>query len=188
MDETVELQARLQFLIDNEIPTGIAPELRLCLAVLRQAVIDYFEGDPMDRYSAWEYFARSPLYAQTLQCFGLPPDLLPAGVDVGGGYRRNDVSTTEETESLGLEKLVRELSGAQLKVVLAMGGMLPLPNSAGAIARACDLNRTTAAVALEQLSKLGLVEMEMDGTTKTWALPAEVRKLLQEVWGRKPAS
>lgn len=183
MDRQGELQERFQILLQNDIPTSMAPEARLLMAILRQSVLDYFHGSPLERYGAWEYFSASPLYILTLRVFNLPDDLLPAGVEVEKIYRRKVMETIEE-DPLALKRLVRELSGAQLKVLLAMGGMLPLPGSAGMIANACGLNRTTAVVALEQLEKQALVSMELDGKARTWSLPAEVRAALQEVWGR----
>jgi hypothetical protein len=185
-DPNANLQARLQTLLDHDVPGGLMPEEQLCLAVLRQAVIDYFGEDPIERYSAWEYFAHSPLYALTLRLFRLPPDLLPPGVNIDKGFRRSPMTTLKDSKDVDLEQLVISLSGSQLKVMLTMGNMLPLlPTSAGVIAQACNLNRGTVMAALEQMRMQNLVASESDGNTVVWLLPPHVRKLLQAVWGRK---
>lgn len=41
-------RTRIQSLIDLELSSGLAPYDRLLLAILRQAIIDYFDDDPTD--------------------------------------------------------------------------------------------------------------------------------------------
>ena len=51
IDES-ELQARLAYLLDLDISPALSPDQRLLLAILRQAVLDYFGDDPLERLSA----------------------------------------------------------------------------------------------------------------------------------------
>lgn len=175
------LQARIQYLLDLDISTGLPPDQRLLLAILRQSVIDYFGDDPLERLSAALYFARSPVYKSTLQLFNLPDDLLPIGVDLSAFKRKENLNQDFETDPLRLETLVRQLSGTQLKIVLTMG-LLPLPAATRKISLNCGLTRSTVLVALEQLATQGLVERHDDGRP-VWSLPAPVRRVLDEVWG-----
>ncbi|HMT19926.1 MAG TPA: hypothetical protein PKE20_01550 [Promineifilum sp.] len=176
------LQARMQYLLDLDISTGLPPDQRLLLAILRQSVIDYFGDDPLERLSAALYFARSPVYKSTLQLFNLPDDLLPVGVDLSAFKRKENLNQDFETDPLRLETLVRQLSGTQLKIVLTMG-LLPLPAATRKISLNCGLTRSTVLVALEQLATQGLVERHDDGSRPVWSLPAPVRRVLDEVWG-----
>lgn len=176
------LQARIQYLLDLDISTGLPPDQRLLLAILRQSVIDYFGDDPLERLSAALYFARSPVYKSTLQLFNLPDDLLPVGVDLSAFKRKENLNQDFETDPLRLETLVRQLSGTQLKIVLTMG-LLPLPAATRKISLNCGLTRSTVLVALEQLATQGLVERHDDGGRPVWSLPAPVRRVLDEVWG-----
>jgi len=176
------LEARLQYLLDLDISPSLTPEQRLLLAVLRQAVLDYFGDDPLERLSAALYFARSPLYRMTLAQFNLPADLLPAGVDLTAFRRKEAMDAAHEHDPLRLETLVRQLSGTQLKVILTMG-LLPLPVAVRPISLSCALTRSTVMVALDQLLTQRLVERHYEGTRAMWSLNNEVRRVLAEVWG-----
>jgi len=177
------LQARLQYLLDLDISPELTPEQRLLLAVLRQAVLDYFDDDPLERLSAALYFARSPIYRATLRLFDLPATLLPEGVDLTA-FRRKEEMAANEPDPLRLETLVHQLSGTQLKVILTMG-LLPLPATARAIALNSGLVRQTTLGALEQLTAQGLVRRHDDGPRPVWSFSDEVRRVLLEVWGGK---
>ena len=50
--DAAALQVRIDYLLDLDLPTNLPPEQRLLLAVLRQAVVDYFGDDPLERLSA----------------------------------------------------------------------------------------------------------------------------------------
>jgi len=178
------LQARLQYLLDLDISTELTPEQRLLLAVLRQAVLDYFDDDPLERLSAALYFARSPIYRATLRLFNLPATLLPEGVDLTAFRRKEAMVAANEPDPLRLETLVHQLSGTQLKVILTMG-LLPLPATARAIALNSGLVRQTTLGALEQLTAQGLVRRHDDGPRPMWSFNDEVRRVLLEVWGGK---
>lgn len=161
-----------------DIPHRLEPEQRLCLAVLRQAVLDYFGDDPAQKQSAAEYFAESPMYQLTLRMFKLPTDLLPTGVDIGQSSGDADGAPVDP---LKLETLVHELSGTQLKVMLTMG-LLQLPASAGSISKQCRLNRGTVLSALSQLAEQGLVMTVDTGLYTIWTVPAQARRFLDELW------
>jgi hypothetical protein len=176
------LQARMQYLLDLDISTGLPPDQRLLLAILRQSVIDYFGDDPLERLSAALYFARSPVYKTTLQLFNLPDDLLPVGIDLSAFKRKENLNQEFEIDPLRLETLVRQLSGTQLKIVLTMG-LLPLPAATRKISLNCGLTRSTVLVALDQLATQGLVERREGDGRAVWSLPPEVRRVLDEVWG-----
>ena len=178
------LQARLRYLIDLDISPELAPEQRLLLAVLRQAVVDYFGDDPLERLNAALYFTRSPIYQVTLHLFNLPATLLPEGVDLTAFRRREQMAEANEPDALRLETLVHQLSGTQLKVILTMG-LLPLPATTRAIALNGGLVRQTTRAALEQLATKGLVRCYDDGQRPTWSFSDEVRRVLAEVWGGK---
>lgn len=178
------LQARLAYLLDLDISPSLRPEERLLLAVLRQAVVDYFGDDPLERLSAALYFARSPLYRMTLRQFGLPDHTLPEGVDLSA-FRRELPMNTEHMDPLRLETLVRQLSGTQLKVVLTMG-LLSLPATTRKISLNCGLGRATVMAALDQLSRLGLVQRNDDAPHAEWSLGDEVWRVLAKVWGDDP--
>lgn len=175
-----ERRAYVRQMMDQEIAPGATPEKRLCLAILRQAVADYFSDDLRQREDAAQYFAHSPLYQWTLHLFGLPQDMLPEGMQLI--FSDTGEVVLPEKEKLALETLVRELSGAQLKVVLTMG-LLATPASAGRISRRCELNRGTVMAALSQLMEQGLVEAYEEKNYMVWGLPDEVRRLLSDMWG-----
>jgi hypothetical protein len=174
------LQARLQYLLDLDISTALPPDYRLLLAVLRQAVVDYFGDDPIEQLDAALYFAHSSVYRQTLQLFNLPDDLLPMGIDLCD-FRRGERMNDYRLDPLRLETLVRDLSGTQLKIVLTMG-LVTLPATTRTIGLKCGLTRSTVIAALDQLAIQGLVER--DGELRpVWSLPAAVRAVVDEVWG-----
>ena len=156
------LQARLQYLLDLDISPELTPEQRLLLAVLRQAVVDYFGDDPVEQLNAALYFCHSPIYFATLRLFNLPATLLPEGVDLTAFRRRDQMAETNEPDALRLETLVHQLSGTQLKVILTMG-LLSLPATTRAIALNGGLVRQTTRAALEQLATKGLVHCDDDG-------------------------
>jgi hypothetical protein len=175
------LQTRLQYLLDLDISTSLPPDQRLLLAVLRQAVVDYFGEDPVEQLDAALYFAHSPVYRQTLQLFNLPDDLLPLGIDLCAFRRKRSMNRDYELDPLRLETLVRQLSGTQLKIVLTMG-LLLLPATTRTISLNCGLTRSTVLMALEQLAAQGLVER--DGEVRpVWSFPVAVRQVIDEVWG-----
>lgn len=177
-----EQQQRLQHLIDMEVDHNLPPEHRLLLAVLRQAFLDYFGEEPVERQSAAEYFALSPLYRLTLNLLEMPDDMLPAGIEPAALQEALRMNDAHDLETLRMETLVRQLSGSQLKVVLTMG-LLSLPASAGKIAAGCQISRTAVTPALLQLLEQGLVERHDRGTHQFWSLPPAVAELLNEVWG-----
>jgi len=185
-DDTTEraLQARLAYLLDLDISPRLRPEERLLLAVLRQAVVDYFGDDPLERLSAALYFARSPLYQMTLRQFGLPDHTLPEGVDLSA-FRREVPMNAKHMDPLQLETLVRQLSGTQLKIVLTMG-LLSLPATTRKISLNCGLGRATVMAALDQLSRQGLVQRNDDAPHAEWSLGDEVWRVLAKVWGDEP--
>jgi hypothetical protein len=176
-----DLQARLQQLLDLDISSALSPDHRLLLAVLRQAVLDYFGEDPLEQLDAALYFAHSPIYRLTLQLFDLPEDLLPTGIDLCDFRRRERMNGNNKVDPPRLETLVRDLSGTQLKIVLTMG-LVVLPATTRTISLKCGLTRSTVLAALEQLAAQGLVER--DGELRpVWSLPAAVRAVVDEVWG-----
>lgn len=177
-----ELNARIQHLLDLDIPDSLTPDQRLLLAILRQAVVDYFGDDPLYQLSAAIYFAREPVYRATLQLFNLPDDLLPAGVDLSAYRREERMNDEYEPDPMRLETLVRRLSGTQLKVVLTMG-LLPLPATTRKISLKCGLTRSTVLIALNQLSDQGLVVRGEEGGRPIWSLPETVREMMKEIWG-----
>ncbi len=174
-------RTRAQSLIDLELSSGLAPYDRLLLAILRQAIIDYFDDDPTEQLSASLYFAQSPFYGAVLQRFNLPEDTLPIGVDLTDFRRKEKMNNNCEPEPLVLETLVRRLSGTQLKIVLTMG-LLPQPVVTRRISLKCQISRSTTLVALEHLAQQGLViRHEIDGRA-AWAFPAVVARIIQSVW------
>lgn len=182
-----EREKWLQHLMDIELPTSLPPHHRLLLAVLKQSVLDYFGDDPVEALDAQWYFAESSVYRTTLQLFNLPDDLLPHGVDVSGFRRKTRMNANKETDPLKLETLVRQLSGTQLKIVLTMG-LLSLPAVTKKISLQCGVSRSTALVALDQMTLQGLVvREEMDGRA-VWSFADEVRRLVAEVWGTQGGS
>ncbi len=178
--ESEERRAYLRRVMAQEIPTALTPVQRLCLAILRQAVADYFGNDLQQREDAAQYFAHSPLYQSTLRLFGLPPDMLPEGMELI--FSDTGEVVMPEKATLALETLVRRLSGTQLKVMMTMG-LLDGPASAGRISRHCQLHRGTVMAALSQLMEEGLVESLEEKNYMVWTLPDEVRRLLSDMWG-----
>lgn len=176
MSTDKKAQSQLQQLLNLQVSNHLEPEQRLCLAVLRQAVLDYFGEDPTLKQSAADYFARSTLYKLTLQMLRLPVDLLPIGIDLG--RHPQDV---EPVDPLKLETLVNELSGTQLKVMLSLG-LLELPVSAGAISKQCRLNRATVLKALAEMAEQGLVKPLDSGLYTIWTVPAGARLFLDRLW------
>lgn len=177
-------QARLAYLLDLDLPVNLPPDQRLLLAVLRQAVVDYFGDDPLERLSAGLYFARSPVYRTTLQLFNLPEDALPLGVDLRAFRKEERMDDDFKPGALSLATLVRRLTGTQLKIVLTMG-LLPLPATTRQISLHGGLTRSTVLSAMEQLVRQELVHKHHDGLRPTWSLPAGVQRVLAEVWGAK---
>lgn len=177
MSPDKQAQSQLQQLLNLQVSNHLEPEQRLCLAVLRQAVLDYFGEDPLLKQSAADYFTRSTLYKLTLQMFRLPVDLLPIGIDLG----REPEDAAEPVDPLKLETLVNELSGTQLKVMLSLG-LLELPVSAGAISKQCRLNRATVLKALAEMAEQGLVKPLDSGLYTIWTVPAGARLFLDRLW------
>lgn len=177
MSTDKKAQSQLQQLLNVQISNELEPEQRLCLAVLRQAVLDYFGDSPELKQSAADYFAHATLYKLTLQMFRLPTDLLPIGIELG----RAPDDPAESVDPLRLETLVHELSATQLKVILNLG-LLDLPVSAGAVARQCRLNRATVLKALAELAEQGLVKPLDTGLYTMWTVPAQAQRFLNELW------
>ena len=182
--DSAALQARIDYLLDLDLPADLPPDQRLLLAVLRQAVVDFFGDDPLERLSAGLYFARSPVYRTTLQLFNLPEDTLPLGVDLSAFRREEKMDDDFTPGALSLATLVRRLTGTQLKIVLTMG-LLPLPATTRQISLHGGLTRSTVLSAMEQLVRQELVQRHHDGLRPTWSLPDGVQRVLDEVWGAK---
>ena len=178
------LQARLDYLLDHDLPANLPPDQRLLLAVLRQAVVDYFGADRLERLSAGLYFARSSVYRTTLQLFNLPEDTLPLGVDLSAFRKEEKMDDDFRPGALSLATLVRRLTGTQLKIVLTMG-LLPQPVTTRQISLHGGLSRSTVLGAMEQLVRQELVRRHDDGLRPTWSLPEGVQRVLDEVWGAK---
>ena len=171
----------VQYLLDLDISLELPPSHRLLLGVLRQAIVDYFGDDPVQRFSAALYFATSPLYRATLQAFDLAEDVLPLGVDLTAFRRKEKMNQQDEPDPLQLETLVRELTGNQLKIVLTMG-LLELPVVTRKISLRCGLTRSTVLIALDHLETQGLVvRHEIDGRL-AWSFPAAVSVIINEIW------
>ncbi len=183
-NDSAALQARIDYLVDLDLPANLPPNQRLLLAVLRQAVVDYFGDDPLERLSAGLYFARSPVYRTTLQLFNLPENTLPLGVDLSAFRREEKMDEDFTPGALSLAGLVRRLTGTQLKIVLTMG-LLPLPATTRQISLHGGLSRSTVIGAMEQLVRQELVRRHDDGLRPTWSLPDGVQRVLDEVWGGK---
>lgn len=183
-NDSAALQARIDYLVDLDLPANLPPNQRLLLAVLRQAVVDYFGDDPLERLSAGLYFARSPVYRTTLQLFNLPENTLPLGVDLSAFRREEKMDDDFTPGALSLAGLVRRLTGTQLKIVLTMG-LLPLPATTRQISLHGGLSRSTVIGAMEQLVRQELVRRHDDGLRPTWSLPDGVQRVLDEVWGGK---
>ncbi len=183
-NDSAALQARIDYLVDLDLPANLPPDQRLLLAVLRQAVVDYFGDDPLERLSAGLYFARSPVYRTTLQLFNLPENTLPLGVDLSAFRREEKMDDDFTPGALSLAGLVRRLTGTQLKIVLTMG-LLPLPATTRQISLHGGLSRSTVIGAMEQLVRQELVRRHDDGLRPTWSLPDGVQRVLDEVWGGK---
>lgn len=184
-DPTAALQARLGYMLDLDLPVELPPDQRLLLAVLRQAVVDYFGDDPLERLSAGLYFARSPVYRTTLQLFNLPEDALPLGVDLSAFRREERMDDDFTPGALSLATLVRRLTGTQLKIVLTMG-LLPLPATTRQISLHSGLTRSTVLGAMGALVSQELVRRHDDGLRPSWSLPDGVQRVLDEVWGSRP--
>ncbi|MCZ2114725.1 MAG: MarR family transcriptional regulator [Anaerolineae bacterium] len=176
----------VQNLMDIDIPGNLPPIYRLLLAVLRQAVIDYFGDDPMQQSSAADYFKYSSFYRETLEYFNLPDNLLPVGVDLSAYRQEEPLNNDYELDPMKLETLVRQLSGTQLKIVLTMG-LMPLPALTRQIGFQCGLSRSTTLTALSQLLIQGLITREKRGDRDMWAFPASVQQVIKEVWGTRGA-
>ena len=178
------LQARLGYMLDLDLPVELPPDQRLLLAVLRQAVVDYFGDDPLERLSAGLYFARSPVYRTTLQLFNLPEDALPLGIDLSAFRREERMDDNFMPGALSLATLVRRLTGTQLKIVLTMG-LLPLPATTRQISLHSGLTRSTVLGAMAALVSQELVRRHDDGLRPSWSLPDGVQRVLDEVWASK---
>lgn len=183
-NDSAALQARIDYLVDLDLPANLPPDQRLLLAVLRQAVVDYFGDDPLERLSAGLYFARSSIYRTTLQLFNLPENTLPLGVDLSAFRREEKMDDNFTPGALSLAGLVRRLTGTQLKIVMTMG-LLPLPATTRQISLQGGLSRSTVIGAMEQLVRQELVWRHDDGLRPTWSLPDGVQQVLDEVWGAK---
>jgi hypothetical protein len=174
-------EQRMAYLQALDIPAELPPDAMLLLAVLRQAVVDYFGDDPVQQLDAALYFALSPDYKETLRLFNLSEGLLPLGVDLSEFRRKKRMNDDYQYDRLHLETLVRQLSGTQLKIVLTMG-MMELPATTRTISLRCGLARATALGALEQMDTQGLVRREGEMRPQ-WSLPRPVKRLMDEIWG-----
>jgi len=176
-----DMERRRAYLLALDIPADLPPDAMLLLAVLRQAVIDYFDDDPLQQLDAALYFAFSPIYKDTLRLFNLPEDSLPLGVDLSEFRRRKRMNEEYQFDRLHLETLVRQLSGTQLKIVMTMG-MMALPATTRTISLRCEMARQTVLTTLEQLEMQGLVRREGEFRPQ-WSLPLPVSRLMDEIWG-----
>lgn len=177
-----ERDHRLEYLMNLELPSALSADQRLLLAILRQAVLDYFGDDPTEQLDAALYFADSQIYQTTLQHFDLPDDLLPHGVDLTNFRRKKRMNNQHKPDRLQLETLVRRLSGTQLKIVMTMG-LLPLPVATRKISLQCGVSRSTALVALDQMTDQGLIVCHRINGRVAWSFSEDVRQLIEDIWG-----
>lgn len=177
--EAMDLQRRMEYLQDLDIPPDLPPIEALLLAIMRQSVVDYFGDDPEQQLGSALYFAFSPLYREVLLRFNLPEDLLPLGVDLGEFRRKRGMNEDYQLDRLHLETLIRQLSGTQVKVLMMMR-LIELPATTRTISLRCGMSRKTVLDTLQQLSTQGLVRRDGEFRPE-WSLPLPVCRLIDEL-------
>lgn len=183
IEDDQDRHERLEHLLELGIDPSLPPEMRLLMAVLVRATLDYFDADPVEQRSAAEYFLGSWLYRVTLEVFGLPPDYLPEEITIAGlverSYQLKEMGL--DPELLRMKTLAAELTGTQLKVILTMG-TLTLPATVAKIAAGCQLSRSATIAALLQLQEQGLAVCQVRGQRQYWLLPPEMAEKLTVVY------
>jgi hypothetical protein len=169
------------------------PVARLLLAVLQQAVLDYFSGTEKQQRDALRYFQESALYRITLQLFNLPPGALPQGVqldEIPGRRSRvpsaaaQDRPETRDTdiplgifeelhlngETISLLTLMQVLKGNRLHVFLTLH-LLDQPATIADVVYTSGISEDTIRRQIVELQEMGLLEfVETAESYKSWVI------------------
>lgn len=170
---------------DLEPSRNAQPVDRLLLAVLQQAVLDYFTGSEKQQRDALRYFRESVLYRLTLQLFDLPPDALPQGVQLDSipERTRSDRSAATDTmleatledldlngHTISLFNLMQLLKGNRLHVFLTIH-LLEQPVSITDVVLVSGISEDTVRRQMGELQEMGLLDRVRTAEThKSWVV------------------
>jgi hypothetical protein len=172
----------LEAIRDLEPSRNREPIERLLLAILQQAVLDYFTGSERLQRDALRYFQDSVLYRLTLQLFNLPPDSLPQGVELDDIPSRlvvPPVTTEAEAEAtieelhlngqtVSLLPLMQMLKGNRLHIFLTIH-LLEQPAGINDIVDMSGLSEDTVRRQMVELQEMGLLkQVSTAETPKAW--------------------
>lgn len=191
MTEPIIAPENLTAIRELEPSRNLQPVERLVLAVLQQAVLDYFTADEQQQRDALRYFRESVLYKLTLQLFDLPRDTLPLGVDldeIPQSPERARTAAAElapETEELLLNDqsvplltLMRLLRGNRLHVFLAIY-LLGRPVSIADVVDISGISEDTVRRQISELQDLGLLERQETGEAyRSWVIAQEAAGII----------
>lgn len=183
MTEPIIAPENLTAIRELEPSRNLQPVERLVLAVLQQAVLDYYSNDENQQRDALRYFRESVLYKLTLQLFDLPADTLPLGVELDQIPQRPEQARTAaaelapETEELLLNDetvplltLMKFLKGNRLHVFLTIY-LLGQPVSIADVVAISGISEDTVRRQIGELQDLGLLERYENGEiAKSWVI------------------
>jgi len=193
MTQPVIAPETLDTIRELEPSRNAQPVERLLLAVLQQAVLDYFTGHEKEQRDALRYFRESVLYRLTLQLFDLPPDTLPQGVQLDaiperplrGRSATADVMPEATLEDLDLNgqnisllSLMQLLKGNRLHVFLTIH-LLDQPVSITDIVVISGISEDTVRRQMVELQEMGLLERAVTADAhKSWIISQQAATIV----------
>jgi hypothetical protein len=204
MTQPAMTPAILDSIRDLEPSRNRQPLERLLLAVLQQAVLDYFSGNKQQQRDALRYFQHSVLYRLTLQFFDLPPDALPQGVQpdtIPGRPIRvpaavapvvpeatgQSMNMLEDLhlngKTISLLTLMQLLKGNRLHVFLTVH-FLHQPVTTADVATVSGISEDTVRRQMIELQQMGLLEaVETAEISKSWVISQRAAAIITSQTG-----
>jgi hypothetical protein len=189
----------LDLIRELEPSRNAQPVERLLLAVLQQAVLDYFTGNEPLQRDALRYFRESVLYRLTLQIFDLPRDTLPRGVlldeiperplrvrsaarHVAPKSKAISLDMMEEIqlnrETISLLTLMQTLKGNRLHIFLTVH-LLAQPVSIADVVDISGISEDTVRRQMMELQAMGLLtKTSPAGAHKSWIVSRQAAKII----------
>jgi hypothetical protein len=183
------------------------PVERLLVAILQQAVLDYFGGNQKQKRDALRYFQESALYHLALKLFDLPPDALPQGVQpdtVPARPVRKPPALAQAApvpghialelhqelhlngKPISLLTLTQVLRGNRLHIFLTTL-ILDQPASIADVASISGVSEDTVGRQMTELQQMGLLTLvESADTFRSWVISENAAEIVSQL-SRQPA-